>query len=388
MKHFKALASVLLTAALLCGCGNSDSSGGAAAISAADPSAAEPVSGTVTTVTAGSGSEADPLPDGSDPDRTEPTTLRPREATDKLTEGHTVKDYRVTAKFTAVTGENPYRSTTYEGVITDENELDKIWKMLCAAEAETPIKFAGFFGSGRAAITLTPEWGGQEVVISKCIGYYNEGEEGGPEVLLFTGLTDRDGTVWSMSHTADYDSNWLDCFCMNTIIARGEITGETIEDSDPVIENSNVAVVTRYTNWAWNVYDKVNFIDINGNVYSMTLADGEDYSYKPLTVKELLPKFEEMIADQNTKPSGKVSAEEIGKIKSLGQEISPDAKNTEDRSVMCDAGQNTLYVITDRVIELATTGDNEHELDDENARKAVKIYDEILRNIERTETAP
>ena len=392
MKRINAIASIILAGALmLCGCGSDAGSGGAA-----DISNAEPVVTSVTTVTAlGSVTTAGadvsvPEVTTADNSKAETDVLRHRDYTTKLTENHTISDYTVKAKYVYRDSQSG-SMTTFEGEITNEAELQKVWTMLCTAEATQPTKYASVSGSASvgASLTLTPKWGGVEVEIFNGIGYYNEGEEGGPSVMIFMGLMAPETGTFTLDCGEEFQ-NWLTNFCGETVVARNEITDQfsSPDDSDPPITNSNVAVVSRYTNWAWNVYDKVTFYDVKGNIYTLTLADNEDYSYKPKTVEELLPKFEEMIADENTKPSGRVSEEDIAAIRSLGAAISKDAKMTEPESVMCDGGQTTLYVITDRVTEVRSTGDNEYELDDVNARKLSVIYYKMKDNVEILETMP
>ena len=386
MKRSNALVLVLLAGAFtLCGCGNSDSKGSAENISKAETSVtAASSAGTVT-----GGSEVTSAPDtSSSNDSTGSGTDRPRESSDSLTGSHTIGDYTVKARFeirenaTGVFAE-------YEGEITDVEELRKVWTMLCAAEAEAPEEYPKVDGGmsnsthegyTAASLTLVPKWGGREVVISDGIAYENEMVEGGPRVMAFNGLTTPGGNVFNMKAAGEFDG-WLTRFCTETIVPRGEIVKRTEPETNknPSVENSNVVLVSRYSNWAWNVYDKVSFIDTKGDVYSLTLAEDEGYDYECPKLEDLLPRLEKMIADENVKPAGKVSEEEIQAVRQLGAEIPADAKMTEDKSVMCDGGQTTLYVITDKIIELRSIGDNEHELDDPTARKLCGLYDWMIK---------
>ena len=372
------LLMLTLAAALLCGCGSAEDSSGAENIPAAGAVGA--VTQTVTTASDSSTAEASI----SVPIKTEPEALRPRRATDSITAGHTVSDYTVTLKCT-VRDNNIY--TDYKGELTDAEQLERVWKMLTAAEAAPPERFAGYFRNGGqfpSVLTLTPKWGGQEVSISGGIGYYNEGEEGGPSIFVFEGYSAPDGGIYTMCCTEEYDSNWLEELCRDTVIKQDKVTGQSIEDKQTI--NSEVIFVSRSTNWAEGFYDSLTFMDMKGNIYSLTLADSgycNSCSYR--TVEQLLPDLEKMIGDGNTLPVKRLDSEDISAlpaVKALGSEIPEDAKNTEDRTASFDRGQRTLYIVTDRVIELYTKGDVEHELDNHAAAKAARMYDEMIRRAE------
>ena len=369
------LLMLTLTAALLCGCGSAESSGGGAE----NIPAAGAVGAVTQTVTTASDSPAAET-SISVPTKTEPEALRPRRSTDSITAGHTVSDYTVTLKCT-VRDNNIY--TDYKGELTDAEQLERVWKMLTAAEAAPPERFAGYFRNGGqfpSVLTLTPKWGGQEVSISGGIGYYNEGEEGGPSIFVFEGYSAPDGGIYTMCCTEEYDSNWLEELCRDTVIKQDKVIGQSIEDKQTI--NTEVVFVSRSTNWAWGVYDSLTFVDMKGGIYSLSLSSGNDnYDYIPKTVEQLLPELDRMIKDENTLPIRKLDADDaaaLPAIRALGREISGTAKYTEDKEISMDAGQKTLYLVADRVIELNTRGDVEHDLDDPAARKAAEMYSEMM----------
>ncbi|MBQ7186568.1 MAG: hypothetical protein IJR91_02925 [Ruminococcus sp.] len=368
------LLMLTLTAALLCGCGSAENSSGAENIPAAGAVGA--VTQTVTTASDSSTAETSI----SVPVKTEPTTLRPRAYEDSITAGHTVSDYTVTLKCTV---RDCDINTDYEGEITDGEQLARVWDMLKAAEAAPPNSFAGYFGNGgqfSSVLTLTPKWGGQEVSISGGIGYYNEGEEGGPSIFVFEGYSAPDGGIYTMCCTEEYGPSWLEELCRDTVIKQDKVTGQSIEDKQTI--DSEVIFVSRSTNWAWGVYDSLTFVDMKGCIYSLTLSSGNDnYDYIPKTVEQLLPELDRMIKDGNTLPVGRLDDDDaaaLPAIRALGADIPADARPTEDEEISRDAGQKTLYLVADRVIELNTRGDVEHELDDPAARKAAEMYSEMM----------
>ena len=344
------------------------------------------------------------LEPGEEPD-SQPSAEPARKAADPLTAGHTFDEYTFTATYKTSNWKEA-EEVVYEGVITEEQPLNELWDMLCKAEqlgsdgekfetlGQPELSDIASLLVG-AWITVTPKRGGQPVLISCGIAYPNAMEPGGPMMLFFDGLTAPDGGMFMVRPQnlgEGYDENWLADFCKK-YIAKEEFEKQRNviqEEVDDALRGTNIVLISRYENWAEGVVDKVTWIDSMGYIYSYSLAEGEDYGFKPLSMEKLLIKLNYLMTDSESKagPIGRVDYHKAEEIKKLAEKISPDAVMTPDVNVTFDGGQTTLYAVAGRIIELDTVGDNEHELDDPNYKEIREIYNDMMKNAERFEKIP
>ncbi len=373
MRNMHIAASVLAAALLLTGCAGADSS--------SDVSAAVPASSVGADVSVPQ-SVTEPV-SSSEPDESTQLTSVGRDRKDRVTgRGLTADDYDVTV---SCSDYEDGSLVEHEAAVTDREQLDKLWRMLTIVEDCPQHKVFDSIGGrvNNSSVKLVPKAGGEPVTVSVNIAYYNEGEEGGPSVIVLSGRTDADGDIWyvPVSEAADgqYDSEWLRSFC-NDCIARSE-SGSVLEVLEPeTVENtggSEIAVIKRYTNYAWGVDDKGFFIDTAGGIYSFSFAEGAEYGTEVLSLEELLPALEKLRGENAAK--GSADAEKLRQALELAAGIPEDAVMKELPERAFDAGQHTLYInAAGRLTELETYGDHCSVLDDPSAEAVIELLDGLI----------
>ena len=389
-KDVKIIAALLAAALMLTGCGKSDNSPAPVAASpdsslaeTSAPEISQPEAYEPDSSASESSAPESSAPESSSPDSSEVIDGADllRQAKESLTRGHSVSDYNVTARYV------DYDTTTgglvnHTVPVIDSGQLDELWEMLCEVEAQTPKHIFDSIGGGvnSAEVMLKPAAGGKTVVLKMCIGYYNEGEEGGPTVIVLQGLCDADGDLFYIpaGDVAEgrYSSEWLMNFCKTAeeLCGLAPAKPETPASTEP----SNIVLITRYQNWAWGVDDRGSFVDKDGDVYSFSFTDADTlYDYDPVSGSDLLETLEKIRADRE--PEGKADSDAMQQILQLIPEIDTSADVTEEHCAY-DAGQTTLYAVRGHeIIALHSSGDYKRELADDAARKIVTVVNEENR---------
>ncbi len=373
------LAVICAAAMLLCGCG-------------ADKQSAAPI-GDASSQAESSAAELVSSADSSFPD-TAPDTLPPREMKDRITSGGAaISDYTVIAGVSVWERGTDIRSD-YEGLVTDEGLLSAVWEMLNAVE-DTPPGTALSIGGrvNTAFIRLVPKAGGEPVTVSVNIGYYNEGEEGGPEIVVLSGRSTVDGDTYYVEagdvKGGIYSSSWLRDFCETAAVKEENLTGRTEPEQSSSVRKGSIVLARRQSNYAWSVEDRITVIDIEGRAYSVELAGEKAGSeYSPLDTEHLLPELEAKIKEGKLELTAEVDPALVKEIAEKAWQIDPSARVETEPLQGADMGQVTVYVVTDRVIRLSTSGDVNEHLDDPTAQEILDDYTELLKGAKRNEKMP
>ena len=143
---------------------------------------------------------------------------------------------------------------------------------------------------------------------------------------------------------------------------------------DPDSDQPEIIMMYRYQNWAEGYQDSGAFVDADGRAYEFDFANGESYDFEPLQGDDLIAAFREI--QKNSEPRIVVDKKIIDEIIELIPQVNKNAPMTKE-SAACDAGQHTIYIFRDgEQIELASYGDYERELQDDAAKKIVKLTEQ------------
>ena len=143
---------------------------------------------------------------------------------------------------------------------------------------------------------------------------------------------------------------------------------------NPDSDQPEIIMMYRYQNWAEGYQDSGAFVDADGRAYEFDFANGESYDFEPLQGDDLIAAFREI--QKKSEPGLVVDKKIIDEIIELIPQVNKNAPMTKE-SVACDAGQHTIYIFRDgEQIELASYGDYERELQDDAAKKIVKLTEQ------------
>lgn len=162
------------------------------------------------------------------------------------------------------------------------------------------------------------------------------------------------------------------------LLSCGCDASSNLEERFPLPQTAEIFLIERHENHAWGYFDSGLFMDTSGAVYAfdfgMTVAH---YT----SDDQMLEKFN--IIRDNTEPVMTIDHDTLIELYSLGSQI--DTESTfNSKGVAMDAGSSTISFrnpYTDRITVCIKSGDAEGKLNDSNAKKFVKLYHKILKDI-------
>ena len=369
--------AVILAAALLmtaCASGNDTR---AADVSAKDISEAAVTSAHVITVPVTETKLTEKKPE-TEPETSRPESKREPAEKTKVFDARGGFDYIYTAEW-AYPDKDQNDYVRIEQQIRDDVMTCAFWDMLMALE-ENSLGYLKNLNSSSygSELRLKPREHekGDGLLIS--IGR----TEDGTEVFVIHGEKNDEGTLCLLP-TEKYSAQWFDELC--SIAAGRSLKDQAVQvpEGDCGLMDTEIAVIFRNTNFAWGVYDNGTFIDREGYIYKFDFAGGDDYGVEIPSEDELIAALEKV--REKTEPYGRVNKDTLDRMIRLGTLISKDAEVKTSPIYSNDAGQGTFYIVTDRLIMLATSGDSNRYLDDKTALRligAIANQDLQIQNID------
>ena len=156
-------------------------------------------------------------------------------------------------------------------------------------------------------------------------------------------------------------------------------TSPNMEESFPLPQTAEIFLIDRYEGHVpWVYSDSGLFMDTSGAVYAFDFGmKGSHYT----TDDQMLEKFN--IIRDNTEPVLVIDYNTLIKLYSLGSKINPESE-FDSKTVVYDIGSSTISFrnpYTDRITACIESGGVEGKLKDNNAKKFVKLYQKILKDI-------
>lgn len=326
-----------------------------------------------------------PDPDSSVNDKLTPPTTQKPVLTPPTTELDDITNSEFT-DFTYFSKAEDYDGKTkirryYEGEIKDEKYTKQIFEKLSAILKNNHLTLSGeqsVSGGGNALLTFKKK-NGDEYKLCKGILTYHPMEEGGEEVYMLI-----------TPHAVMYFGT--DCeeeTTLESLVTNGVKTEENLTktvnpqerqtpESDLVKPANPIAFMTVRSNAAWGFSLSGTCIDTKGIVYSFDFSK-TDFQSSYTSGKSFEQRVLEYINTVGVRITG--AACDTNKLKealSYASKVDPNAKITE-KYVMCDYGQNTVYaVVNGKPIMLHSKGDVEKTVKDDNAQKAITLYEKLL----------
>lgn len=172
-------------------------------------------------------------------------------------------------------------------------------------------------------------------------------------------------------------------FSLATLVGCGAIDKVDTNSSSSSSENSSSATteveldpdeivfIKSYSNFAWGHQEDGCIVTADGRVFDY------DFSYEAYPEVEgyVPPTFEEKLAEvvAGGASTGTVDHDLLAECIDLSAQVDPNAEMTRENAA-CDAGETGIYAVIggERVL-LAASGDNLCELQDDNAKKIVRL---------------
>ena len=149
--------------------------------------------------------------------------------------------------------------------------------------------------------------------------------------------------------------------------------GTSVDTSDVNLDPDRVVFTWQYSNAAWGLQKNVILV----------LGDGRTYSYN----QDEMAKYELTIGGpindvakiliENKEPDGIMDTDYLLKMYSYAEKVDPEAKTTR-KNVKKDYGQKNLYYYKEDGTKVlcASDGDWRYDIDDSNAKKVEKLWEE------------
>ena len=268
----------------------------------------------------------------------------------------------------------------YEGEITDEAVKQEIFGKLSAilkcGELDL-VREQRVTGGGTSLLTLKSE-SGEEYKICKGILTENPEEEGGREVFIFEGPHSR----------LYFDVEYAERTALEDLIESGVRTEQNLihtEGSGPEAKPEEEKPVFPLiylrirSNFAWGEHVSGVFADAEGKYFSFDLSEIissvkgptlADRVYSCIVNGDGGQVFTGAYLDPVILRQGQEFAAKIDK----------NAKIREEGK-MCDYGQNSVFAVIDgKPVMLCSEGDTDLTVEDENAEKAIRCFDDAMMN--------
>ena len=326
-----------------------------------------------------------PDPDSSVNDKLTPPTTQKPVLTPPTTELDDITNSEYT-DFTYFSKAEDYDGKTkirryYEGEIKDEKYTKQIFEKLTSILKNNHLTLSGeqsVSGGGNALLTFKKK-NGDEYKLCKGILTYHPMEEGGEEVYMLI-----------TPHAVMYFGT--DCEQETTLesqVTNGVKTEENLTktvnpqerqtpDKGLVKPANPIVFMTVRSNAAWGFSLSGTCIDTAGIVYSF---DFSKTGFQNQSAKE--KSFEKRVLEYINTVGVRITgaACDTNKLKealSCASKIDPNAQVTQEYA-MCDCGQNTIYaVVNGTPIMLRSKGDVDMTVKDDNAQKAITLYENLL----------
>ena len=326
-----------------------------------------------------------------DPDSSIVDTLNP--PIDKLTPATTViedfrkssceiYDYIAKSQKTETIKDDTGATVTYyyEGSVKDSSVKKQLFETVSSILSQDEIHLQGtqdVQGGGTPILTMKTV-NNMEFRLSEGILVASPELEGGDMIYIFTG---PDNDYHYLPQNTEDDRKLEKLIAQGIQIkenlVRTEKSGGDTKPETKKLSPEEIAYMCIRSNFAWGRHISGSYITVDGELYNfdfskLTSADRIDGSFEQWVLNQIC---------EQSPYAGKgitVNTEKIKSALEYAEKINPDAKVTK-KYEMCDYGQDTAYAVVDcKPVMLSSYGDVMRTVEDDNAKKADKLFKEAF----------
>lgn len=279
-----------------------------------------------------------------------------------------LSDYYITASCTL--DENEKR-ITYKGDMTDKEIMTELWDIICSYNNAEPFN-GGVGNADDYYLSFKNRKNNFSFSVSTVILEIpsTDGIDAGGEFDVAAGIIIRSGDSY-----VQYCSDWKTYNRFNELVVASCENSENIVEEKELpkviygVDKDMIVLINRQINFSSGYYERGNFIDTYGDVYSYEFT-GE----APETDEAFLEKLYYDVY-YTTEPVYSTDPQMIMLCYEKFYDISPNAKMHEEASGSADMGQDILYVSDGlSLIKITSFGDWNRTLEDDTAKEIIEIY--------------